>query len=130
VRLIENHFSIKHAWTFLGFLAVFTVLNFFILNASVDEGHEHTRQLIVTTLCTISGPMTGAIARDFQGCCTRFSLRVLWVVSGPALLLGILMQVIRLPFKRGQVVVRMMFWATGLLLWFLGGLASYGHALN
>lgn len=129
MKLVENHFSARHGWVFLLFLIVCTVLNFFVLDAGVDDGEDHSRQVLVTTLATISGPMTGAIARDFQGCCTRFSVRVLLIISGPALVLSTFMQVIRLPFRKGQGIVRMIFWVIGLLLWFLGGFASYGHAL-
>ena len=130
MKLFENHFSMKHGWVFLGFLIIFTVLNFFILNAGVDQTREHNRQVIVATLSTISGPMVGAIARDFQGCCTRFSIQVLLIISGPALLFGSFMQTIRLPFKKKQKVIRMACWVIGLLLWFLGGIVSYGHALE
>ena len=129
MRIIENNFSKKHAIVFLGLLVFFTVLNFFAVNSGIDEGDEHTQQVIMTTLATVSGPMTGAVARDFQGCCTRFSLWVLLVFSGPVFLLGVLMQVVRFPFKRGQGIVRMFFWVIGLLIWFLGGFISYGHAL-
>lgn len=130
MKLFENHFSMKHGWVFLGYLATYMMLNFFVLNAGVDQGNEHTRQVIVTTLSTISGPMTGAIARDFQGCCTRFSIRVLLIISGPTLLFGTIMQIIRLPFKRKQEVLRMACWILGMLLWFLGGFVSYAHALE
>jgi hypothetical protein len=129
MRIIENHFSRKHAFVFLAMLIVFTVLNFFAANAGIDDGGEHTQQVIMTTLATGLGPMTGAIARDFQGCCVRFSFLVLLYFSGPGLLIGALLQVVKLPFTKGQAFVRMFFWVIGLLMWFLGGFISYGHAL-
>ncbi len=130
MQIIENHFSKKHGFVFLSMLAVFTVLNFFATNAGIDDGQEHWRQVIITTLATGLGPMTGGIARDFQGCCVRFSFLVLLYISAPAILIGTLMQVIKLPFKKGEGFIRMFFWVTGILIWFMGGFISYGHALS
>ena len=115
---------------FLGLLTVATVLNYFVADAGIDDGSGHTRQVIVTTAATILGPMAGGIARDFQGCCVRFSLWVLLIFSGPGLLVGLLMQVIPLPFQKGAGIVRMAFWTIGWMMWFLGGFISSGHALT
>lgn len=98
-----NPFTKKHLWVFLGLLPAAAVLNYFVVNAGIDKGPEHQRQVIATTLATIPGPMTGAVARDFQGCCTRFLLWVLLIFSGPGLFIGVLVQVTPLPFKREQV---------------------------
>lgn len=130
MKMIENHFTKKHLWVFLVMIGVFTVLNGFVALAAIDKGGDYKRQVISTTAATILGPMTGAVARDFQGCCTRFSLQVLLIVSGPALLVGILMQLIRLPFQKGQFATRMTFWCIGLFVWFFGAFISYGHALE
>jgi hypothetical protein len=127
---MKKGFTKVHLWVFMGILAVATVFNFFVVNEGIDHGPEHTRQVIVTTLATVTGPMTGGIARDLQSCCVKFSLWVLLVFSGPALLVGIIMQLIPLPFQKGARVFRMFFWVASLLLWFLGGLISYGHALE
>lgn len=130
MRILENHFTRKHLWVFLVMLMLFTILNGMIAAAGIDKGSDYTRQVISTTAATILGPMTGAVARDWQGCCTRFSLWVLLVVSGPALLIGTLLQIVWLPFQKGQHTVRLIFWSIGLFLWFFGGLISYGHALS
>jgi len=130
MKIIENHFSKKHAVVFLYMLVIFTVFNFFLAHAGIDDNQRHWRRVILTTLATGFGPMTGGVARNFQGCCMHFSFLVLLYISGPAILIATLMQIIKLPFKKGAGFIRMFFWVTGLLLWFLGGFASYGHALN
>jgi hypothetical protein len=86
------------------------------------------RPVILTTLATITGPFTGAIARHGQACCLGFSL-MLAAVCGPILALGLISQVIPLPFRRGQTVVRLVLWTLAWFVWLLGGLASFVHAL-
>jgi hypothetical protein len=84
---------------------------------------------LLTTLATITGPFTGAIARHGQACCLGFSFRLaLW--CGPALALGILAQVVPVPLARGREPLRLAAWTAGWLVWLLGGPASFLHALG
>ena len=118
-----------HRLTFLGMLAVFTVLTYWITQTGVDPGKEHNIRVVQTTLGTITGPLTGAIARGFQGCCFKFSM-MLMLYCAPILMIGIGMQFIRLPDKKWVKVVQMICWVFGWLIWFGGGVLSYGHALE
>ena len=90
---------------------------------------DHQGLIFLTTLSTILGPMTGAIARNCQSCCLAFSLSLL-PYCGAFLIAGTLPQFIKLPFSRGASALRMTMWVLSLLGWFLGGIVSYGHALN
>jgi hypothetical protein len=78
---------------------------------------------------TITGPFTGAMSRGFQSCCLRFSL-TLMAYCAPFLLIGLAVQFIRLPERKWPRVLRMSVWIGGWLVWFLGGILSFGHALS
>ena len=93
------------------------------------EQYEHRRLVFSTTCGTILGPMTGAISRDCQSCCLKFSLSLL-PYGGAFLVVGTIPLFIKFPFKRGASFLRMVFWVVGLLRWFLGGIVSFAHALN
>jgi hypothetical protein len=69
-----------------------------------------------------------AIARHGQPCCLRFSLR-LAAICGPVLALGLIAQVVPLPFRRGQQAVRLVLWTLGWFVWLFGGHVSCIHAL-
>jgi hypothetical protein len=81
-----------------------------------------------TTLATIAGPMTGAVARDCQGCCLKASLDLRAFV-GPVLLAAIGLQLVPL---RGRIwsVTRLGVWSLGWFAWFGSGIVSLGHALE
>ena len=129
MQFMENNFNRKHAFVFIGILILFSIANFLISNAGIDDRQNHHKLVFYTTAGTIMGPMTGAISRNWQGCCTRFSLSLL-PFCGPFLLAGVLAQFIRLPFRKGAAALRMSAWIIGLLGWFLGGLLSYAHAFS
>ena len=109
--------------------AIFSVLTFLITNSGVDEGPEHNTRVLQCTLATISGPLTGAISRGFQSCCLQFSLGLM-VFCAPVLFLGVITQLIYLPEKKWLGVLRMAAWILGWLVWFMGGIVSFGHALT
>ena len=126
---LKNNLTKFHLITFVVMLGVFTLLTFLITNAGIDKGEEHNARMLLTTLGTITGPLTGAISRGWQGCCLRFSLMVM-ACSAPVLLIGVLLQFIRLPDTKWITVLRMSLWIIGWLVWFLGGILSFGHALS
>jgi hypothetical protein len=93
------------------------------------KNNEGLVNIVVTTLATVSGPMVGAVARDCQSCCLKFSLSLLpW--SGAFLATGILFQFVQLPFQRFAKTLRLTMWVLGLLGWFGGGVVSFAGIDN
>jgi hypothetical protein len=120
----------KGHWVALACLWIgFSIATCLVTNDGLDLGPDHDKRIIQATLGTITGPLTGAIARDFQECCLRFSL-VLMAFSGPVLLVGILIQVLKLPDQRWVNWMRMGLWVFGWVAWFLSGSISLTHALG
>jgi hypothetical protein len=111
-----------------GLLAPFTALTYLAVSSG-SPSDIRDRPVILTTLATITGPFVGAIARNGQSCCLDFSLG-LAAICGPVLALGLIAQVIPLPFRRGQQTVRLLLWTLGWLTWLFGGLVSFVHALS
>lgn len=90
---------------------------------------EWLGRIALTTLATITGPLTGAVARGGQSCCVAMGLRALaWV--GPLLASSIVLQIVGLPRGRKGQAVRSALWVVGWLAWFASGLVSLGHALE
>ena len=110
-------------------IAIFTVLTFMITNAGVDDGPGHNSAVLYSTMGTIAGPLTGAISRDFQGCCLKFSL-LLMAFCAPILLVAIAIQFIRMPDYKWIPAMRLVSWVVGWTCWFLAGILSFGHALS
>jgi len=106
----------------------FTALTYLAVNSG-SMGDVSDRPVALTTLATITGPFIGAIARDGQSCCLAFSL---WLaaVTGPVLAVGLIAQVVPLPFRRGQRAVRLVLWTLGWLAWLLSGPISFLHAFS
>ena len=129
VKHWSNNLTKLHAIVFAGLLGIFSISTFLITNAGLDNGPEHNVRVFQTTVGTISGPLTGAISRGFQGCCLRFSL-ALMAYCAPVLLVGVLVQMVRLPERKWLRVLRMSLWILGWLVWFMGGIISFGHALS
>ena len=127
MKIIENHVTKAHLFVFLGIWLCFTLLAYWIAEHGIDQD-GHGRLVFLTTCGTILGPMTGAISRDCQSCCLKFSFSLL-PCCGALLTLGTIPLFVKLPFKRGAGVLRMAMWIIGLLGWFLGGIVSFGHAL-
>lgn len=128
-RLVQSRFTRWHGITLAVIWAGFTLLTFSIVYAGADEGSGRARAIILTTMGTILGPMTGAISRDFQSCCLEFSLSLLpYAAAFP--IVGTVAQLVRWPFEWGAGALRMLLWIVGWLGWFLGGIVSFGHALS
>lgn len=129
MRHWNNNLTKTHVMVFACLLVIFSILTFLITNAGVDKGSEHNARVLQATVGTISGPLTGAISRGFQGCCLKFSL-TLMAYCAPVLLVGVLAQMVSLPEKKWLGVVRMCLWILGWFVWFMGGIISFGHALS
>lgn len=125
MKFIENSLSRKHVAIFAAIWLLFAIVTFFITNAGLDD----KGRVLLTTAGTVLGPMTGALARDWQSCCLQFSLGLL-PYCGPALIGAVAFQFIPLPLKRGATAIRLTVWTMGLLVWFMGGIVSFGHALS
>jgi hypothetical protein len=127
MNIFENNFSKRHLHIFLTILILFTIANFAILCAAMDSW-DNFKYVVLTTAATITGPLTGAIARQWQSCCAEFSLKIM-MFCAPVLLFGTIFQLIKLPFKKASAI-RLSIWFICLLMWFLGGILSFGHALE
>jgi len=128
MNIVENHCTRAHVFVFLGIWLCFTGLTFWTADHGIGQD-DHGKLVCLTTCGTILGPMTGAISRNCQSCCLRFSLSLL-PYCGTLLAAGTVPLCVRLPFRRGASVLRMVMWIVGLLGWFLGGIVSFGHALS
>lgn len=127
-RRLFHRFGRVHLYLFLGFYLTFAGLTFLILNSG-SESDRRERAILTATVGAVSGPFTGAIARNFQPCCLKFSIAI---VPYCALLLGvgIVFQIVPLPFQRLAGATRLTLWCIGLLGWFGGVLVSFLHALS
>ena len=126
---LASRFSRWHAWVAVIMWLGFTVLTFFAVLNGLDHATERPKTVALTTAGTALGPMTGAISRDFQGCCLRFSLGLVPYCLG-GLVAGLVVQ-LAVPARgvfRG--IVRVAAWVLGLLAWFGGGSVSFTHALS
>lgn len=112
----------------IGLLLPFMVLTYLAVRPrSPSEAYD--RPVVLTTLATIAGPFTGAIARHGQSCCLDSSLRIA-AFCGPILLVGVVAPVVPLPFRRGSRFLRVVLWTIGWTAWLLGGPVSFVHALS
>lgn len=129
MRYFKNNLTRWHAVVLAGMLVVFSVLTALITNAGLDQGADHGKRVVQVTLCTITGPLTGALSRGLQSCCLRFSLQLMQFCA-PVLLIGILAQFVGSQASRGFDVLRLILWTAGWTVWFMGGLVSFAHALS
>jgi len=125
----KSNLTRTHGLVLVGLLTLFTLWTFAISSAGIDDGPKHARRVLQTTAATLTGPLTGAIARDLQGCCLRFSLEV-FLVCAPVLVIGFLSQGFGDVRRRWVRTVHMTLWTLGWLCWFLGGIFSFAHALS
>lgn len=123
-----HHFRRIHLLIFFGCYLGFAALTFLVLNAGSESDRRENRILAATT-GVITGPFTGAIARHGQTCCWQFSLALAPYCAG-VFALGLLFQIIPLPFPRLERTLRLALWCLGLLGWFGGVLLSFAHALS
>ncbi|WP_337176810.1 hypothetical protein [Paludisphaera sp.] len=114
--------------SFLGLLLAFTALTFAVTSSGTPSDLAR-RPRVLTTLLTVTGPFTGAIARNGQSCCLEASTRLaIWLA--PALAVAL---VARLTLAgRGGVAGAMgvALWALGWFVWLAGGIVSFGHAFG
>ena len=127
MRWLANRFGRTHGYIALGLLVLFS--GFTLLLVCQPKNNEGVANIVVTTLATASGPMVGAVARNCQSCCLKFSLSLLpW--SGAFLVTGTLFQFVPLRFQRLARTLRLTMWVLGLLGWFGGGVISFAHAFS
>lgn len=129
MRYVSNNVTKYHVRVFAGMLALFSTLTFLAMDAGLSPGPEHDLRVLQASVFTITGPLTGAISRGFQSCCLNCSLSLM-ACCAPVLVSGVLLQFIRLPDRRLTRAMQMAFWILGWLVWFLGGIVSFGHALS
>ncbi len=109
-----------HAITAAVIWLVFTVLTHRIVSTGLDDYDPAT--VALTTAGSILGPMTGAISRNFQDCCLKFSL---WLMLPclAALNAGVAVQLFTPPNRWWQRTLRVTAWLAGLIVWFGGGVS-------
>jgi hypothetical protein len=129
LKYIKNYLTKSHIFLFLAMLIVFMIWTFLIVDGGLDKGEGHRERVLLTTVGTIAGPFTGAISRNFQGCCLQFSL-FLAACCAPILLIGLAVQFLGPTGGKLLCVMRMMLWILGWLAWFMGGIVSFLHALS
>lgn len=111
----------------VGLLAFFTAWTYLAVSSG-SPGDVRDRPVVWTTLATVTGPFVGAIARNGRSCCLDSSL-ALAAMAGPVLALGLIAQVVPLPFRRGRTAARLSLWTLGWAVWLFSGLVSFTHAL-
>lgn len=125
----RTQLSPAHLWLALGMWACFTALTWAILRGGLDQSADRSKTIVVTTLATPLGPMTGAISRHWQDCCLQFSLSLLPYCAS-ALAASFFAQLLIPPSNQWWRLARLGIWFAGLLVWFGGGIISFGHALS
>jgi len=128
MRRVFGNFTRTHLFIFLGFYIVFAGLTALVLNLQ-SESDRREAPIVSATLGSISGPFTGAIARHYQSCCLEFSMSI-FPYSAALLGIGVLAQIVAMPWKCCERSMRLVAWCLGLLGWFGGVLLSFGHALS
>lgn len=123
-----RHFTRTHLFILLGFYIVFAALTALVLNLQ-SESDRREAPIVSATLGSISGPFTGAIARHYQSCCWDFSMSI-FPYSAALLGIGVLAQIVAMPWKCCERTMRLTAWCLGLLGWFGGIVLSFGHALS
>jgi hypothetical protein len=126
---MSRHFTRRHVVILAVLWLVFTAWTFLIVSSGLDHAREQLWTVVTVTAASVLGPMTGAISRGFQGCCLQASLSLLpYCFSGLAV--GTLTQVVWHPQAMWLRVVRLAIWASGIFVWFAGGIISFFHALS
>jgi len=125
---VFQHFSRKHGYVFLAFYLALACWTFFVLSRqSASDWRDNWN--VAATVGSLSGPLTGAIARHFQSCCWQWSVTLLPYCAG-LLLGGFAFQFVPIPWEAGQRTLRLVVWGIGLLGWFGGGVVSLVHGVS
>ncbi len=117
-----------HLFIFLAGYLLFAGLTAFVLSRQ-SPSDRRENQNVAATVGAVSGPFTGAIARNLQSCCLRFSVTLLPYCAGVAIA-GLAFQFVPLPRWLFPRALRLVIWAVATLVWFGGGVLSLGHALS
>ena len=122
----QRNISTVRIYSFFLMWATFAFWAFLIVSSS-----SHGDRALASAAGTITGPMVGAIARNFQPCCLTCSISIL-PYSATILLVGVVAQFekLNLPWQKALTVLRILLWVTGWLGWFLGGTISFLHAMG
>jgi len=129
MRRLLSRFSRWHLWSAVVIWLIFTLLTLWTVSQGLYNAGDRPGTVALTTLGTVLGPMTGAISRDFQGCCLRFSLSLMPYCAA-SLAIGIAAQLWLPPGRKWLRPIRATAWIGGLLVWFGGGILSFLHALS
>lgn len=128
-RLFCNNFTRWHVLAFAIVWLAFTAWTYLMTDANLDQGPDHSTNVVMAAAFSFIGPLNGAMIRDWQGCCLRFSLEV-FPYAAAMLGLGVLVMFIRLPRGWIATTVRMILWIVGWSAWFFGGIVSFAHAFS
>lgn len=126
--LRSSNLTKAHAIVFACLLALSMALTFQAAGGLNNFPAHNGVYSVEATLGAITGPLTGAISRGFQFGSLGTPL-ALMAYCAPVLLIGLLMQVIRLPEGRFARFLRLAFWILGWSVWFFGGLISVMDAM-
>jgi hypothetical protein len=120
MRLTKAHFQ-----SFLILFALFATLNLVLVTVNQTFARG-----VLTAAGTVLGPMTGALSRNFQDCCLKFSIQLIpYFVPFPAI--AALSQIRRKPGRAASADrVRLSIWTLCWFGWFFGGIVSFAHALS
>jgi len=117
-----------HLFVFLAGYLLFAGLTGFVLSKQSPSDRRENLN-VAATLGAVSGPLTGAIARNFQSCCLEFSMKLLPYCAGVGIA-GLAFHFLALPDRHPARAVRLAIWALAVFVWFGGGVLSLGHALS
>jgi len=124
---IIHYFTKTHLHSFLIIYILFTLWLIPFLHKLIDA-QDHLRRIIITTLSSITGPMLGAVARDFAVEGLQPSLTLL-MITVPILLAGILFQFVKDFDKAWVKNLKLVIWYLAWLFWFSTGMLSLRVAL-
>lgn len=120
----SGRFVSRQLYIFLGFWAVFAAITQWFLRLQSPNDYRENWN-VAATIGTVTGPLTGAIARGLQDGCLRFSLSLLPYCA--AFLVGglVLQGIPKIPMP-----IRLAAWCIGLLGWFGGAVLSLLNACS
>lgn len=126
--VFHNQFRKFHFYVLFGLVAAFSTLTLSVLMLQSPSDWRDNHNFSAAVMVA-SGPFIGAIARPSQASCLAFSWSLLPYCAA-ILLMGVVPQFFRLPFKRGAGAFQLVFWVLGWLGWLGGGFVSLMYALS